>query len=688
MASMKLEPEDFKLLHEAMQDALRTTDKLEVVSQFAFARALNEIRATGEHSLVVMRVIEAAESFDRVRELIVEARKINDLNISLRKIAEQLLPKLPSPQASESNGRELPTKLESVKVPTGTVESSAPTEESVQLIVTPVPSPRPSGGTSWADAADLESRMSHAVSSSNSTLVQAVCDEIITRLHTTADPIPERTCKWLLSLLRRSRLFAQMTQLAEALIGAGVDIPQIRRQYSQALIDQGHLSAAEALLQSINKDPHASKREKFEARGLIGRIYKQRYLDYAASPLSQTLLTRAINEYGSVYKLDPGQNLWHGINLVALIARARRDKLSLNLPDEGALAEEILATVEQRECDTIEPLPAWDVAVKLEANLALNRYPEAKDVASAYIHSFGTDAFEIGSTLRQLTEVWQLDNREPPGSEILPILQSAYLRRQGASLELNTSVIKEAATVTPVQETAEGLESVFAADNVVTLNWYQKALEQCNAIARVERANGKAHGTGWLVKAADFFPGRPGVLFVTNEYVISEDPDHRLAILPQNAQVNFQTMGEVFRVKEVVWSSSYKELDVSFLALAGEPKARPLTIHAKPMQMTNPAPRVYIIGYPSGRNLELSMQDNHLLAANEMLLHYRTPTEPGSGGSPVFESTNWEVVALHHRGGTDLQRIDGVEGTYAANEGISILAIQKAALTAKFIGQH
>ena len=94
--------------------------------------------------------------------------------------------------------------------------------------------------------------------------------------------------------------------------------------------------------------------------------------------------------------------------------------------------------------------------------------------------------------------------------------------------------------------------------------------------------------------------------------------------------------------------------------------------------MAEPPPRLYIIGHPSGRDLELSLQDNHLLACNEKVLHYRTPTEPGSSGSPVFEPDDWRVVALHHKGNEEMKRIDGQEGTYQANEGISILDLQKS----------
>jgi len=39
-------------------------------------------------------------------------------------------------------------------------------------------------------------------------------------------------------------------------------------------------------------------------------------------------------------------------------------------------------------------------------------------------------------------------------------------------------------------------------------------------------------------------------------------------------------------------------------------------------------------------------------------MHYRTPTDPGSSGSPVFNA-KWEVVALHHAGSPATPRLHG-----------------------------
>jgi hypothetical protein len=46
----------------------------------------------------------------------------------------------------------------------------------------------------------------------------------------------------------------------------------------------------------------------------------------------------------------------------------------------------------------------------------------------------------------------------------------------------------------------------------------------------------------------------------------------------------------------------------------------------------------------------------------------------------VFEEDAWEVVGLHHAGGT-FDRLDGGTPPYEANEGISILALKSVPKT-------
>ncbi len=86
--------------------------------------------------------------------------------------------------------------------------------------------------------------------------------------------------------------------------------------------------------------------------------------------------------------------------------------------------------------------------------------------------------------------------------------------------------------------------------------------------------------------------------------------------------------------------------------------------------------RVYIIGHPTGGNLSFSLHDSVLLDHQSPRLHYRTPTEAGSAGSPVFNA-DWKLIGVHHAGSEQMPRLHGT-GTYQANEGIWIGAIRDA----------
>lgn len=550
---------------------------------------------------------------------------------------------------------------------------------------------------SWDDAAEMVSELRRALDSFDWPKAEAVCERLKARVRSEAGLMPEEKAGEALGELRRKRRFALLASVADALLQSGLRTPLVRRQYAQALIDQGALGAGELLLQSIVHDFRGSTAEALEARGLTGRVYKQIYVENAdpASPRNRENLARALEEYLHVYRLNPYANLWHGVNAVALLSRARRDRLPrAGLPDPSALARDLLETLGDRELRITTPgdsLPAWDLATRLEVYVALGLeeggaaerqkfFQLAEAEALRYIAHPRADAFEIASTLRQFREVWQLDDRTPPGDHLLPILNAGYLSKQGSVMEKNPRRVEAEARA--VDQAVEDLEAVFGPDRTVTLKWYKKGLDQCNSVARVEKANGRGHGTAWLVRAEDFFPGRAGVLLLTNAHVISDDPNpfnNPLAIYPEDARVSFRA-GEKDRVYGVkfIKTSEPGELDATFLELEGEAPAPPLVLHPRALQMAEPPPRIYIIGHPKGSDeVEISLQDNHLLALNERLVHYRTPTEKGSSGSPVFEPEDWRVVALHHKGSDALARLDGQPGTYQANEGIAVGAIRR-----------
>jgi hypothetical protein len=163
---------------------------------------------------------------------------------------------------------------------------------------------------------------------------------------------------------------------------------------------------------------------------------------------------------------------------------------------------------------------------------------------------------------------------------------------------------------------------------------------------------------------------------VTNAHVVSGDvPD---ALHPDAAQVTFRAIdrsgngGGGYGIARILWTCLPHQLDATIVELNNCPPAALLCPVAarRPRMNSDPPPRTYIIGHPSGtEQLMLSIHDNLVLDGDDTRIHYRTPTEGGSSGSPVF-NREWEVIALHHKGLEKMPRLHGHPGTYAANEGI------------------
>ena len=78
---------------------------------------------------------------------------------------------------------------------------------------------------------------------------------------------------------------------------------------------------------------------------------------------------------------------------------------------------------------------------------------------------------------------------------------------------------------------------------------------------------------------------------------------------------------------------------------------------------------LFVVQHPKGAPLKLALDTNAVIGlnGNDTRVAYRTNTEPGSSGSPVFDQ-NWNLVALHHSGDPD-----SIMPSY--NEGVPFSAI-------------
>jgi subtilisin family serine protease/tetratricopeptide (TPR) repeat protein len=234
-----------------------------------------------------------------------------------------------------------------------------------------------------------------------------------------------------LKVLRDYREFKLMTRYGEAVLASGTHDEKVRRQYAQALIEQKQFDHALEVLNSIVEDPASDPGEVAEAYGLMGRTYKQQYLDNPQSPEYHELMRKCMHSYRIVYEKDQSY-LWHGVNLASCIVRAAHDGVpGVRLEEAEKIAASLLERIDSLERN--KKIDIWDYATRVEALLVLRRYDEAAVALDRYLSHPEMHAFEVSSTYRQFKQLLLLD-QDPNGKRILDQLWEAVQRYRGVSL--------------------------------------------------------------------------------------------------------------------------------------------------------------------------------------------------------------------------------------------------------------
>lgn len=526
-------------------------------------------------------------------------------------------------------------------------------------------------------------RLENAVATYDRLETERLCDELLADIEERDDPFPVAQAKAIMGLLRRKRFFSCLSRVGDCLLQCGQTAPVVRRLHAQAVIEGGDLTAAIGLLETLIRDCGNDSAELAEAQGLLGRALKQTYVNSAGrnTATRRKTLDRAVDAYGKVYASD-NSYLWHGINALALAERARRDGVPLQAQVDPHAADAILAAIAKKTPDCV---PHWDLATAAEACVAGEQWEKALEWYRLYVADPGTDAFEIASTLRQLREVWQLSEEGERGN-LIAVLKAALLQREGGSIALARREMGPSQERSAVQRSA-AFEKTFGSSGARTYKWYTTGQTRARAVGRVEDRFGRALGSGFLVQATRFVSGLAKesnrLLFLTNAHVLGATNSG--ALRPADAVVRFETLDEkrTFPIGGLVWESPSNALDATLVTLQDDVDIEPCPLGSaeEPLFVEGASRKLFIIGYPRGGGLALSIDDNLQVGWKRPLLHYRTPTEPGSSGSPVFDD-EWRVVALHHAGGNTMQRLDDHPGFYQANEGIWINEIVEQARAA------
>ncbi len=498
--------------------------------------------------------------------------------------------------------------------------------------------------------------------------VESVCSNLIECLRA-GDRAPDlEIARTVLDVLRQHRHMSALKRLADNLVRLGCQDDLVYRHYSQALIECGEPIAAIEMLQGLVRRVPLGSKEWNEAQGLLGRAYKQIYIDACGSNLgmAEGALRAAIAAYRQVFDSDPTQ-LWHGVNLVALLARADRD--GVKTPDFlriHSIIEALRRQIEQHW--SAGTLDAWAYASAAELALAGGDLSGVRRWLREYLNAADVDAFKIAGTLRQFTEVWGLRAGAGERGAVVAVLRAALLRRRSGVLSL---------TPQQVQRTAEAdvasFEKILGNTGVQTYWWVRRAMDRARSVALIRQPDGRGVGTGFLVRGRDLHKPLGDELFLlTNAHVVSDSAEQRGVLRSDKASVAFEATADVdrtarrHRLREIVWNSPPELLDASLLRFVQPPVGIEPCPVSDSLPVTDEDQRVYVIGHPLGGELSFSLQDNRLLdhegpisgepaIAGRVLLHYRAPTEPGSSGSPVF-SADWDVIGLHHAG-ADFRRL-------------------------------
>ena len=254
-------------------------------------------------------------------------------------------------------------------------------------------------------------------------------------------------------------------------------------------------------------------------------------------------------------------------------------------------------------------------------------------------------------------KVAKIDSGRGIEAESVERLQS-HLRLQREASEIvnrEQSRIATAAAsgnVRPLTE-AIGLERVVGKKDFLDANFMEIGLAVARFVGRInirsDSGRSIGYGTGFMVSPR---------LLLTNNHVLGSAEEARASEVEFDYQNDRQ--GRLlplvgFELDPDAFFMTDKKLDFALVAV------REVSIGGLPLRRYGWSRLIgtegkallgeslNIIQHPLGEPKQIVLRSNELVDLFDQFAHYRTDTEPGSSGSPVYND-QWQLVALHHSG--------------------------------------
>ncbi|GAB4014886.1 trypsin-like serine peptidase [Spirosoma koreense] len=225
--------------------------------------------------------------------------------------------------------------------------------------------------------------------------------------------------------------------------------------------------------------------------------------------------------------------------------------------------------------------------------------------------------------------------------------------------------------VAPPEEEKRLEKLMGAKTTLLPISFLQRGLDHAQAVVRIVGPDGL--GTGFLI-ANNYI--------VTNNHVIKSKQAASQSIVQFNYQKTTQDLDAPYEEFLLTPDAGFltctdraetADLDFTIVKVQGDPNTKygALLFGTTPVQKDD---FVNIIQHPAGGPKQIALYHNIVTGVGDRVIQYLTDTLPGSSGSPVFNSA-WEVVALHHAGGT-LTDPESSQPVFR-NEGITGLRIKE-----------